>query len=139
MSGLQARDRMIVDSLCYDPSMDLPRSILERAARDPKRIALPEATEPRTLRAAARLAGERIVRPLLVGCEQDIREAAARAGVSLPGGVEIEDPRTSPRAPRVRETIARALQGKAQLFGLDQSTLSCRSIPFKNPVIQNWR
>ena len=93
--------------------MDLSRSILERAAGDPKRIALPEATEPRTLRAAARLARERIVRPVLVGVERDIREAAARAGADLRAGdVEIEDPAASPRAARVQETIAQALTGK---------------------------
>lgn len=69
--------------------------ILERAARSGRSIAFPEGTEPRTLRAAARLAAERIVRPLLVGPAGTIREAAAREAVDLEG-IGIADPSSHP-------------------------------------------
>lgn len=65
--------------------------IVERARADVQRIALPEADDPRVLRAAARLAAEGIAVPVLVGVPADVHAAAARAGVAL-DGVLIDDP-----------------------------------------------
>jgi phosphate acetyltransferase len=84
--------------------------LLARAKERPRRIALPEACDPRTLLAASRLAREGIAHPLLVGGRGAIAEAAARAGVDL-AGVGIEDPNSSARSALVAHAIAEAIRG----------------------------
>ena len=71
--------------------MDLIRNIHERAAASPKRIALPESLDDRTLNAIPliREAGSSI--PLLVGDPDAIEKKARALGVSL-AGIEIADP-----------------------------------------------
>ena len=64
----------------------------ERARAEKRRIAFPEATEPRTLAAVSILAHQGIVVPVLVGDPQAIDQAAAKAGVAL-AGVEIRSTR----------------------------------------------
>ena len=46
---------------------DLVTQLRERAARTPRRIVLPEATDPRILQAASRMVEMRLARPILVG------------------------------------------------------------------------
>ena len=60
--------------------------LIERARKLKKTIAFPEGTDPRVLEAAARLAREGVVRPVLIGT----RPAQA------PEGVEFVDPANSP-------------------------------------------
>lgn len=66
-----------------------------RASVRPRRIALPEATDPRVLAAAAELAGRGIAHPVLVGDSRVVLEAFAEVGVSdeVVGRLEIVDPR----------------------------------------------
>lgn len=66
------------------------------ARRDPKRIALPEAEEPRTLKAAAILAREGIARPVLIGEDGRVRAAAREAGADI-SGAAVVDPARDPR------------------------------------------
>lgn len=68
-----------------------------RAGRLRKAIALPEGEDERTIRAAAWLAEHEVARPVLIGREAAIRDAASSAGVALPSGVRIVDPATSER------------------------------------------
>jgi phosphate acetyltransferase len=84
--------------------------IVARAKERARRIALPEATDLRTLAAAARLRDEEIARPVLVGDRAAIAEAAARASVSL-DGIPIEDPEASARVALVAHAIAEAIRG----------------------------
>lgn len=63
---------------------------LARAAN--KRIALPEGDEPRTLRAAAKVAEAKIAIPVLYGKKDEILAKAKELGVSLDHGVEFIDP-----------------------------------------------
>jgi phosphate acetyltransferase len=70
-------------------------AIVDRARRTPRRVALPESAEPRVLRAAARLAAERIVEPLLVGDERKVRAAADAIGVDLTD-IRLVDPASDP-------------------------------------------
>lgn len=63
-------------------------SFRRAAAERPRRIALPDATDPRTLAAARVLAEQGIAIPVLVGA----REAIAASAGTDPGTVEIVDP-----------------------------------------------
>src|SRR5215216_2346160 len=64
--------------------------LIERARKIKKTIAFPEGNDPRVLAAAARLAREGLLRPVLIGT----RPADA------PAGVNFVDPGTSPLLPR---------------------------------------
>lgn len=83
---------------------------LETARATPRVIAFPEAEDPRTLRAAARLAAERIVAPLLVGDAARVVAAANAAGVDL-AGVPIADPATSEHRDAARRALLEAIAG----------------------------
>jgi len=61
--------------------------LIERARKLKKTIAFPEGTEPRVLEAAARLARDGVVRPVLIGAKP----------VNAPEGVEFIDPMTNAR------------------------------------------
>jgi phosphate acetyltransferase len=58
-------------------------AIREKARANKRRIALPEATEPRTLQAAAIMIEESVAEPILVGIPDQISASAKAAGVSL--------------------------------------------------------
>src|SRR5438309_11946945 len=60
--------------------------LIERARKLKKTIVFPEGADPRVLEAAARLAREGVVKPVLIG----VRPASA------PEGVEFADPAHSP-------------------------------------------
>ncbi|MCB9727767.1 MAG: NADP-dependent malic enzyme [Deltaproteobacteria bacterium] len=79
-----------------DPGRGLLREIIQKARRDPKRIVLSEGTDPRVIKAAAVLQREGIAIPVLMGREDEVREAAREAGVDL-ADIEIVYPRTDPR------------------------------------------
>lgn len=85
-------------------------SILARAARHPRRIALPEATDPRILAAAARLASEGIASPVLVGAREAIVARAAELGIGL-SGIPVEDPSNSPHRAACEAAVRRAVEG----------------------------
>jgi phosphate acetyltransferase len=62
----------------------------KRAKANPRRVALPEAEEPKILQAARAVADRGIGFPVLVGAPDAVRAAAGGAGVSLEG-LEIVD------------------------------------------------
>jgi phosphate acetyltransferase len=68
--------------------LDLLVRLRERAAKNPKRIVYPEATDRRVLQAARRIADQGLARPVLAGAEDKIAAAAKEAGVSL-SGIEV--------------------------------------------------
>ena len=74
--------------------MTLAERLIARARTRPKRIALPEATDPRVLEAAAILHREAIARPILVGTRASVLQAAAEASVPIAGIslVDLSDP-----------------------------------------------
>ena len=91
--------------------MPSPLDILrERARGRACRIALPEATDVRTLRAASRIAAEEIAQPLLVGPKAAILASAREEAIDLTG-VELEDPEASDRIALVAHAIAEAVRG----------------------------
>ena len=84
--------------------------LIERAQERPRRIALPEATDPRTLAAATRLALDGIAIPVLVGDKRAIADAGARAALDL-SRLAIEDPAASAHSALVAHAIADAIRG----------------------------
>jgi phosphate acetyltransferase len=73
--------------------LDLTKSLVQdlrgRARRRNASVVLPEAQDPRVVAAAARLAAEGLVKPILL---------AARGAVTAPAGVTVIDPSSDPRA-----------------------------------------
>ena len=72
---------------------DLVTELRVRAAKTPRRIAYPESTDPRVLRAAARIAETGMAKPVLVGLPEQIETKARELGVSL-SNLQIVDPKT---------------------------------------------
>jgi len=84
--------------------MSFIESIQEKAKAAGKTIVLPEGTEERVFRAAAILRERQLVKPILVGNPEEIRDLAGKAGVDLTG-IEIVDPSTSPDAEEFAEEL----------------------------------
>lgn len=78
--------------------MDPLQSILATARKRGGSVVLPEATEPRILRAARRLLDDGIARPVLVGGNAAIRERADIENLRLEG-LTLVDPQTDSRLP----------------------------------------
>lgn len=69
------------------------------------RVVLPEGTDERMLRAARRLADERLARVILLGAPSEIEQAASRAEITLEG-IDIRDTANDAAAPAYAERIA---------------------------------
>ncbi|HJQ20113.1 MAG TPA: NADP-dependent malic enzyme [Gemmatimonadaceae bacterium] len=91
----------------------LMRGIINRAARAPRRIVLPEGDEPKVIRAAQILVDDNIAHPVLLGSRDKIVAIAKDANIELTD-IEIEDPSVSPR----REAYARFLWERRQRKGM---------------------
>ncbi|GAG50067.1 unnamed protein product, partial [marine sediment metagenome] len=96
-------------------TLDLPESrpakagsfletIVGKARECDKTIVFPEGEEPRTIRAAARLALGRVLQPILLGNPDRINTSAEIENVSLEG-VQIIDPLASVQRERYAETV----------------------------------
>ena len=70
------------------------QQIRERAGSDIQHIVLPEGEDPRTVRAADICSRDKIARISVLGNEEKVRAAAAKAGANL-NGVTIVDHRKS--------------------------------------------
>jgi phosphate acetyltransferase len=84
--------------------------LIEQARSNLQRIVLPEGAEPRTVAAAAIVENRGIARCVLLGNPDEIREVAAKQGVSLPPSVEIIDPVAV--APRYVEPLVERRKAK---------------------------
>jgi len=62
---------------------DFLAKIKEQARADPRRIAFPESTEERTLKAIAHILEEETAKPLLIGNEQEIQKRIDELGVRI--------------------------------------------------------
>jgi len=72
---------------------DFVTQLRERAAKDPKRIVYPEATDARVLRAVERVAQGRMAKPVLVGTPAVVERTSRDIGLNL-SAVEIVDTKT---------------------------------------------
>ena len=89
--------------------------LIEQARTNLQRIVLPEGAEPRTVAAAAIVANRGIARCVLLGNPDEIREVAAKQGVTLPASVEIVDPAAV--AARYVEPLVERRQGQGDDAG----------------------
>ena len=70
---------------------DLVTQLRQRAAKQPKRIVYPEATDPRILQAVARLIEMQMAKPILVGSLAAVEKKAHELGIKL-AHIEIINP-----------------------------------------------
>lgn len=77
--------------------MSMIERIWDKARANPRRIALPEGDEPRTVQAAARVLKEGLATPILLGDPKRIAAVAEKAGADI-AGIGIVDPANSPKA-----------------------------------------
>lgn len=90
---------------------DILTQITGRARPLARTVVFPDATDVRTLRAAAALRADGVLRPVLVGAKKEILGLARNEGVDL-GGVEIEDPSSSTHLPRLLEDFSALPAGR---------------------------
>ena len=65
--------------------------MIQKLKNNPKTLVFPEGTDPRILEAASRLLAGNFIKPILLGNEQDIINAAEDAGYNI-RGAQIIDP-----------------------------------------------
>ncbi|WP_099222124.1 phosphate acetyltransferase [Listeria costaricensis] len=91
---------------------DLFTSIKEQVSGKGVRIVLPEGKDERIVGAAARLAAEKVIVPVLLGEEAEIAQAAEKAGVSVEG-IEIHNPAGDPLFDELVAAFVERRKGKA--------------------------
>lgn len=79
--------------------------LIERAKKDPQRIAFPETDAERILRAAERLVQMKAAIPVLIGEEEAIRNFASTLGISLAGMEFVDNTDEAVREQLVQEYI----------------------------------
>ncbi len=89
--------------------------IRDRARASPRRIAFPEATDERILTAAASLAANRLLEPVLVGRTEDVVRALARVGHRFTH--TLRDPLRDAQ----REALAQTLAARRKRWTIDET------------------
>ncbi|MDR1724438.1 MAG: phosphate acetyltransferase [Tannerella sp.] len=92
--------------------MNLIEDIISRAKANKQRIVLPEGTEERTLRAADRLAADRVADIILLGNTQKINELAVSYGLNNIGLTTIVDPVDHPKKQVYADLLYKLRQSK---------------------------
>jgi malate dehydrogenase (oxaloacetate-decarboxylating)(NADP+) len=85
---------------------EVMRKVINKAARNPRRVVLPEGDNAKILRAAQIALEEGIARPILLGSEAQIRQVAEANDIPLEG-LEIVDHLHDPRFDRYVESFWR--------------------------------
>jgi phosphate acetyltransferase len=88
-------------------SMELIERLFGIARKRHRKIVLPEGEDARIVVAAARLATEKLARPILLGAADTVGKIASELKVSL-DGIEIVDPRRDPRLQAYGAALAAA-------------------------------
>jgi phosphate acetyltransferase len=105
---------------------DLVIQLRQRAAKTPKRIVYPEATDPRVLAAAAHLVAARMAKPVLIGSPQIVETKAREFGVNL-SHIEVVDPKT----PKLIDRYAQSLLPDWKSRGMTETEAQKR---LENPM-----
>lgn len=85
--------------------------LIEGLKKNPKTIVFTEGTDARILEASARLLSGTFLKPILVGNEKEIYEAAEKAGFNI-RGAEIVDPENYPEMDAMVEKMVELRKGK---------------------------
>lgn len=85
--------------------MNLLEIIRQNAKKHPKRIALPEGTEPRTLQAADQVLADEMAEIILIGNPQKIKEAARLKGLTNINRALVVDPDNIKKADEYAELM----------------------------------
>ena len=85
--------------------------LIGKLKQDPKAIVFTEGTDARILEASARLLSGTFLKPVLVGNEKEVYEAAERAGFNI-RGAEIVDPENYPEMDAMVEKMVELRKGK---------------------------
>lgn len=91
--------------------MQMIATMIETLRKNDTTIVFPEGSEPRILAAAARLHGEGILKPILLGNVLDVKQGAKKAGVNI-DGIQIIDPKTYERKEEMIQTMVALRRGK---------------------------
>ncbi|MGD6816480.1 phosphate acetyltransferase [Metabacillus sp. 113a] len=91
---------------------DLFTTLKEKVTGQNIKIVLPEGTDERILTAASRLAGEKILTPIVIGNKREVEEKAAQLNVTLEG-VEISDPNEYGEFEELVQAFVERRKGKA--------------------------
>ncbi|GMA08442.1 phosphate acetyltransferase [Tetragenococcus halophilus subsp. flandriensis] len=92
--------------------MELFDSLKFRIVRRGIKIAFPEASDTRILSAVARLRGEELIEPVLIGKQSEIEKAAATRGINI-SDMTIYDPDNCKRWEQIVEAFLERRKGKA--------------------------
>jgi phosphate acetyltransferase len=98
-------DDLAVESVGAVTPLMFQYELVEQARSDPRRVVLPEGSEPRVLRAAATVLRRGMAELTLLGDEAEIRGVATDLGIDI-SDADIIDPITSP----MRESFAEEYQ-----------------------------
>lgn len=93
--------------------------MIEILKKEPRKIVFPEGADPRILQAASRLKKEGFLTPVLVGAQDAVKAAAAKAGQDI-SGIEIVDIATFPDFEKMVAKMVELRHGK-----MDEET--CRA------------
>ncbi|HLL21800.1 MAG TPA: phosphate acyltransferase, partial [Kofleriaceae bacterium] len=117
------REKLMTKS--SNAAYSIMRTIGKEARQDPKRIAFPDAANPRLLRAVQQIVDEGIAKPVLLGRRAEIAEICDELSLDLLEHVEVIDPRTEPR-PEYVERLYELRQRKG-LTALAAKSLATKS------------
>ena len=98
--------------LKIDPSREVMRKIFHIARQDPKRIVLPEGTNPVVISAACEIMQEGIAKPILLGKREEVLAMIEEVHSHASEGCEIVDPAEWPRLDRYIDLYYRMRQRK---------------------------
>jgi phosphate acetyltransferase len=91
--------------------MELFDSLKFKIVRRGIRIAFPEASDTRILGAVARLKGEELIEPVLIGKQHEIEKAAATRGINI-ANMTIYDPDNCGRWDQIVDAFVERRNGK---------------------------
>lgn len=96
-------------------------TLKEKVSQSKKTIVFPEGSDPRVLSAAAQLADEGLLVPLVLGSPAEISRAAEKAGVST-DKIKVLDPATYPedKQQEMHDALLKRRQGKNTSVEVDQ-------------------
>ncbi|NOY07031.1 MAG: NADP-dependent malic enzyme [Chlorobi bacterium] len=96
-------------------SKEIMLHVFQKATKAPKRIAFPEGSHPRIMKAAVLASDEGIATPILIGNEKEIRTTAEEHGIDL-SSATIVDPKSFPNVGDYIEEYYQLRQRKGVLY-----------------------